>query len=116
MKILIAGGAGFIGSNLCAYHIAKRHEVYAIDNLITGKRDNIKKLLASQNFHFFENDIVTFDFSVFPKFDVVYHLASPASPLQYKKYPLETLLVNSLGTHKLLEFTKNSYSQVFVLA
>ncbi len=116
MRILITGGAGFIGSNLCRFHLRKNDEVFVIDNLITGKRENIKPLLSDVNFHFLENDITIFDFSSLTHFDIVYHLASPASPIQYKKHPIETLLVNSAGTNKVLEFLKSSGKGTLVLA
>ncbi len=116
MKILIAGGAGFIGSHLCRFHLEKGDSVYAFDNLITGRRSNVQPFFSDKNFHFFEEDIVTFDFSHLPPFDIIYHLASPASPVQYKKYPIETLITNSQGTHKLLEFLRTSGSKSFVLA
>ncbi|MBI3366326.1 SDR family oxidoreductase [Candidatus Roizmanbacteria bacterium] len=121
MKILITGGAGFIGSHLSEYHLKKKDEVCVIDNLITGSKENIKKLLKNSQFHFYEEDLLTFDFSsehsgLTFNFDIIYHLASPASPIQYKKYPVETLLVNSQGTHRLLEFMKKNNCKVFVLA
>jgi nucleoside-diphosphate-sugar epimerase len=116
MRVLITGGAGFIGSNLSVFHLKKKDEVFVIDNLITGKRENIKTLLSNKDFHFFENDICSFDFSSLSSFDLVYHLASPASPVQYKKHPIETLITNSCGTHRLLEFFHQSKSGSFVLA
>lgn len=117
MKVLITGGAGFIGSNLAEFHFKKNDEVVIIDNLITGSKKNIEPLLNNKNVTFFEDNLTTFDFKrlTFP-FDVIYHLASPASPCQYKKHPIETLLVNSIGTYQLLEFMRKSHSKIFVLA
>ncbi len=121
MKILITGGAGFIGSNLSEFHLKKNDEVFVVDNLITGSKANIGALLKNPCFHFFEEDILNFQFSPpaggFPSyFDIIYHLASPASPVQYKKYPIETLRVNSEGTYRLLEYMKRNKSKIFVLA
>lgn len=124
MNILITGGAGFIGSNLTAFHLEKNDIVFVIDNLITGSKKNIEPFLKNKNFHFYQLDIITFNlprrqagFSLQAShFDLVYHLASPASPIQYKKYPIETLLTNSQGTYNLLQFLKKSRSKNFVLA
>lgn len=116
MKILIAGGAGFIGSSLTQLHLKRKDTVFIIDNLITGSIKNIKPFLKLNTVHFIQEDVVDYDFTKLPSFDIVYHLASPASPIQYKKYPIETLLSNSRGTYNLLEFVKKSQSCVFVLA
>lgn len=116
MKICITGGAGFIGSNLSLFYTSQNHEVFSIDNLITGSLDNIKSLESNPLFHFIQADIINFNFSQIPQCDIVYHLACPASPIQYKKFPLETLLVSSEGTRKVLEFVKSSNSHIFVLA
>ena len=115
MNILIAGGAGFIGSNLAAKHIKHKDTVYVIDNLITGREKNIQSLLSNPDFHFLKEDITQFDFSSLPHFDIVYNLASPASPIQYKKYPIETLMANAEGTRRLLDFFRANNCGVFVL-
>lgn len=118
-KILITGGAGFIGSNLCQFLLKKNFKVFVIDNLITGSLTNIKSFLKNKKFNFIKKDITRFSFSSFFKkesFDIIFHLASPASPAQYKKYPLETIKVNTIGTIKLLEFMKFSKSKIFVFA
>lgn len=114
-RVLITGGAGFIGSHLTQKHINLGDEVYVIDNLITGQKENIADLLTHETFHYYEEDILTFDFQKLPKVDYIYHLASPASPIQYKKYPLETLRVNSEGTYHVLEFMKRTKSGAFVI-
>jgi nucleoside-diphosphate-sugar epimerase len=117
MRILITGGAGFIGSNLAAFHLNKGDEVYVVDNLITGSLNNIRSFKKNIKFHFYESDIINFKFKILNlKFDLVYHLASPASPIQYKKHPIETLRANSEGTQRVLEFMKKSKSKIFVLA
>ena len=116
MKILIAGGAGFIGSNLSTYFINQGYGVTIIDSLITGRKNNLKHLLSNDNFKFINADICTFNFHTLQTFDLIYHLASPASPIQYKKHPIATLRANSFGTEKLIEFTKTSHSSIFVFA
>lgn len=117
MRILITGGAGFIGSHLSEFHLNKEDTVFVIDNLITGSKENIKKLFDNPKFHFYQEDLLTFNFSLLTSnFDIIYHLASPASPIQYKKHPIETLRVNSEGTYKLLEYIKQSKRNTFVLA
>jgi len=116
MKVLIAGGAGFIGSNLTKLLLEKNHKVTLIDNLITGNEKNIAPLLDNKNLNFFWQDLTTFDFDKFQAYDLIFQLASPASPIKYKQYPIETLMVNSLGTKKLLDFMVKSKSKTFVLA
>ncbi len=117
MKILITGGAGFIGSNLTQFHLNKNHQVTVIDNLLTGSKKNIKKFLERKDFHFIEKDLITLDFSSLKLdcFDIIYHLASPASPVKYKQYPIKTLMVNAQGTKNVLDFFLKSKSKVFVL-
>lgn len=112
--VYIAGGAGFIGSNLCADLLQKNYTVVSIDNFLTSNKQNIEKLLENPNFHFLEKDITTLtieDTASLPKPDFIFHLASPASPndkspRSYIAYPLETMLVNSQGTQRLLEIAK----------
>lgn len=116
MNILITGGAGFIGSNLVKFHLNKNDTVTVIDNLLTGNLRNIRPFEGSPKFIFFQADIVNYQFDKLQSFDIVYHLASPASPKKYKKYPIETLMVNSLGTKNVLDFCINSKSQTFILA
>ncbi|MBI4004716.1 GDP-mannose 4,6-dehydratase [Candidatus Roizmanbacteria bacterium] len=116
MNIVITGGAGFIGSNLASYHSDQNDTVFIIDNLITGSEENIKSLVATNRAIFFKADIAEFDYSQLPSISIVYNLASPASPVQYKKHSIETLMTNALGTQKLLEFCKNSPRTIFVEA
>jgi len=116
MNVLIAGGAGFIGSNLTKFHLKCKDNVFIIDNLITGSIKNIKPFFKYNSLHFIQEDIISYDFAKLPSFNVIYHLASPASPCQYKKNPIETLRVNSQGTYNLLEFARKSQNSVFVLA
>ena len=98
MRVLVSGGAGFIGSHLCDSLIADGQDVVCVDNFITGRRKNIEHLLDNPSFTLVEHDIVNeLDDSI--RVDRVFHLASPASPVGYMRYPIETHLVNSVGTH-----------------
>lgn len=101
MRVLITGGAGFLGSHLCDRFLAEGHEVIALDNLITGNTDNIAHLAGNKNFRFIHHDVSNYIFVDGP-IDAVLHFASPASPIDYLKYPIQTLKVGSLGTHNTL--------------
>ncbi len=116
MRILITGGAGFIGSHLGRLFIEKGAEVFVVDNLVTGNKKNIGDLLKNDGFHFFEKDIVSYDYKDLPSFDIVYDLASPASPKVFDRLSLEIIRVNSLGLIKLLDFFVKSKSKTFVFA
>lgn len=107
MNILLAGGAGFLGSHFCDFLLEKGHTVYCIDNFITGKKENIKHLLSNKKFKFKKTDI-TKNFSIKEKFDAVINFASIASPVFYDKYKIETLLVGSYGTYNLLELARKN--------
>lgn len=115
MNILITGGAGFIGSHLAKQYVEKGDSVYVIDNLITGNTRNISSLDTSK-LTFYEADITTFDYAPLPQMDIIYHLASPASPIQYKKHPIETMMTNSLGTKNVFDFADKSQSKRIVIA
>lgn len=114
MKILLTGGAGFIGSHLCDLLIKNGHYVICMDNLITGKKENIKHLLNNQNFKFIEHDVTEY-IELKEEIDHVLHFASPASPVDYLKYPIKTLKVGSLGTHNALGVAKK-FNAKFILA
>lgn len=116
MKVFIAGGAGFIGSHLTARHLAQGDSVVVLDNLITGTTENLKSLSANPALQFIEGDVTAYDLSGFTDLDIIYHLASPASPIQYKKHAVETLLANSRGTFFLLEMLRNNPKSSFVMA
>ncbi|TET43255.1 SDR family oxidoreductase [Candidatus Aerophobetes bacterium] len=105
MRILITGGAGFLGSHLCDYLLNKGNEVIAMDNLITGNMDNIAHLIGSENFRFVKHDVTEYIY-VEGNLDYILHFASPASPVDYLHYPIQTLKVGSLGTHKTLGLAK----------
>ena len=101
MRILVTGGAGFIGSHLCDYFIARGDEVIAMDNFITGSPDNVAHLKDNPRFKLIKHD-VTEPIRIDGYIDVVMHFASPASPVSYLAYPIQTLKVGALGTHKAL--------------
>lgn len=108
MRVVVAGGAGFIGSHLCDALLATDHEVWALDNFATGRRENVAHLSREARFHLVETDVTQPLPTDLPRFDRIYHLASPASPnatspRSYMQLPLETALVNTLGTQLLLE-------------
>ncbi|MCL5435398.1 MAG: SDR family oxidoreductase [Patescibacteria group bacterium] len=110
--VLVAGGAGFIGSHLCKKLLSEKYKVICVDNLITGNKNNLNDILNNENFTFLEKDI-TKNFQEDSKLDYIFHLASPASPNKksprsYINHPLETLLANSLGTYNLLELAKET--------
>jgi dTDP-glucose 4,6-dehydratase len=101
MRILITGGAGFIGSHLCDHLVADGHQVIAMDNLSTGSVDNIAHLAGHERFHFIKHDVTNYIF-VEGDLDAVFHLASLPSPVDYLNLPIQTLKVGALGTHKTL--------------
>ncbi len=105
MRIVVTGGAGFLGSHLCDRLLAENHEVIAIDNLITGSSDNFAHIHHKQ-FSFIHYDVTNYIYVDGPV-DFVLHFASPASPIDYLELPIQTLKVGSLGTHKALGLAKN---------
>ena len=105
LRTLITGGAGFLGSHLCERFLAEGHEVVCMDNFITGSPDNIAHLFGHERFRFIQHDVTDFIYVEGP-LDYVLHFASPASPIDYLKYPIQTLKVGALGTHKALGLAK----------
>ncbi|MGQ9819052.1 MAG: UDP-glucuronic acid decarboxylase family protein [Candidatus Kapaibacteriales bacterium] len=113
-RVVITGAAGFIGSHLCDRFIAEGDEVIAIDNFITGSSENIEHLFGNPRFKFIYYDIT--NYTHVPKnVDYVLHFASPASPVAYMTYPIQTLKVGALGTHKMLGLAKEKSAR-FLLA
>jgi len=112
-KILITGAAGFLGSHLCDRFIAEDYEVLAMDNLITGNLKNIEHLFQLPHFNFYEHDVSKF-VHVSGDLDYILHFASPASPIDYLKIPIQTLKVSSLGTHNLLGLAKDKKARILV--
>lgn len=111
--VLITGAAGFLGSHLCDRFINEGYRVIGMDNLITGSLDNIQHLFKLQQFEFYHHDISKFVYVPGPV-DYILHFASPASPIDYLKIPIQTLKVGSLGTHNLLGLAKAKRSRILV--
>lgn len=111
---VVTGAAGFLGSHLCDLLLARGHKVIGIDNFITGAVDNIAHLGGNQNFKFIQQDVTEFLF-LDGNVDYVWHFASPASPVDYLNFPIQTLKVGSLGTHKALGLAKEKKAR-FLLA
>ena len=114
MRILITGGAGFIGSHLCDRLLSQGHDVICLDNLITGTSDNIAHLAGKSKFSFIKHDVTNYIF-VEGTVEAILHFASPASPVDYLNFPIQTLKVGSLGTHKALGLAKEKKAR-FLLA
>jgi len=111
--VLISGAAGFLGSHLCDRFINEKFKVIGIDNLITGNIKNISHLFENPNFKFIEHDITNF-VHIEEDVDYILHFASPASPIDYLKIPIQTLKVGSLGTHNLLGLAKAKRSRILL--
>lgn len=114
MRVLITGGAGFLGSHLCDRFLAEGHTVIAMDNLITGSTANIEHLAGRDDFFFIKHDVTNYIYVEGP-IDAVLHFASPASPIDYLELPIPTLKVGALGTHKALGLAKEKNAR-FLLA
>ena len=112
-RILITGAAGFLGSHLCDRFIREGYQVLGIDNLITGDLKNIEHLFKLKDFEFYHHDVSKF-IHVTGKLDYVLHFASPASPIDYLKIPIQTLKVSSLGTHNCLGLAKSKNATILV--
>jgi dTDP-glucose 4,6-dehydratase len=114
MRVLITGGAGFLGSHLCDRFLAEGHTVIAMDNLITGDTGNIAHLAGNNRFTFIKHDVTNYIYIDGP-LDAILHFASPASPIDYLELPIQTLKVGALGTHKALGLAKHKGAR-FLLA
>ena len=112
-RILITGAAGFLGSHLCDRFIKEGLEVLAMDNLITGDISNIDHLFKEERFTFYNHDVSNF-VHVSGNLDYILHFASPASPIDYLKIPIQTLKVGSLGTHNLLGLAKDKNARILI--
>ena len=111
-RTLITGGAGFIGSHLCDYFLRLGHEVICMDNLLTGDISNIAHI-QNHNFLFIKHDVTNYIYTE-GKLDYLLHFASPASPIDYEKLPIQTLKVGSLGTHKALGLAKEKKATILL--
>ena len=111
---VVTGGAGFLGSHICDKLLSENFKVICVDNLLTGSTDNISHLAGNQAFTFIKHDVTNFIF-IPGRIDYIFHFASPASPIDYLKLPIQTLKVGSLGTHKALGLAKEKKA-TFLLA
>lgn len=114
MRVLITGAAGFLGSHLCERFLQEGHTVVAMDNLLTGSTKNIEHLAGDERFSFIKHDVSNYIF-VPGELDAVLHFASPASPIDYLKFPIQTLKVGALGTHNALGVAREKGAR-FLLA
>src|SRR5260370_37244116 len=105
VRVLVTGAAGFLGSHLCDRLLAQGHRVIGMDNFITGKSTNVAHLKSHTSFQFVQHDVTTF-IELQGPLEGVLHFASPASPVDYLEFPIQTLKVGSLGTHKALGLSK----------
>jgi dTDP-glucose 4,6-dehydratase len=112
-RVLITGAAGFLGSHLCDRFIQEGYEVIGMDNLLTGSLSNIEHLFPLQEFSFYHHDVSKFIHVPGP-LDYILHFASPASPIDYLKMPIQTLKVGSLGTHNCLGLAKAKKARILV--
>jgi len=109
MRILISGGAGFIGSHLTERLLREQHEVIAIDNFFTGSRDNEKKFLDDKNYEVIRHDVTV---PFFAEVDMIFNLACPASPVHYQKFPVQTLKTSLLGSINMLELAREKNARI----
>jgi len=112
-SILITGASGFLGSHLCDKFLRKEYRVIGMDNFLTGNEANISHLFKDQNFSFYHHDVSQY-VHVPGKIDYILHFASPASPIDYLKMPIQTLKVGSLGTHNLLGLAKSKSARMLI--
>jgi UDP-glucuronate decarboxylase len=109
MKILVTGGAGFLGSHLCAKLLSQGHEVIALDNLFTGSKSNIQELFQNPNFEFIRHDVTI---PIFLEVDGIYNLACPASPVKYQIDPVQTLKTSVIGAINMLGLAKRTKARI----
>src|SRR5690606_13615008 len=112
-RVVVTGGAGFLGSHLCEQLLARGDQVVAVDNLVTGSRSNVERLQASDAFSFVEHDVSN-EISIDGPVDAVMHLASPASPVDFERIPIQILKVGGLGSHNCLGLAKAKGAKFFL--
>lgn len=112
-RTLITGGAGFLGSHLCERFLAEGHDVVCMDNLVTGNPDNVAHLMGNERFEFVHHDVSNYVY-VAGELDYILHFASPASPIDYLKLPIQTLKVGALGTHNCLGLAKAKGARMLI--
>ncbi|MEL6771781.1 MAG: UDP-glucuronic acid decarboxylase family protein [Bacteroidota bacterium] len=112
-RTLVTGGAGFLGSHLCERLLTEGHEVVCMDNLITGNPDNVAHLIGNPSFQFVQHDVSNYVY-VAGDLDYLFHFASPASPIDYLKLPIQTLKVGALGTHNCLGLAKAKGARMLI--
>jgi len=112
-KILVTGAAGFLGSHLCDRFVNEGYHVIGMDNLVTGSLDNISHLFPLENFEFYHHDVTKF-VHIPGELHYILHFASPASPIDYLKIPIQTLKVGAMGTHNLLGLAKAKNARILV--
>jgi len=111
MRILVTGGAGFIGSHLCDYLLNKGYDVLCLDNLFSGSKDNIRHLIGNPYFEFVRHDVIH---PFFAEVDQIYHLACPASPIHYQYNPIKTIKTNVMGTINMLGLAKRIRARILL--
>jgi dTDP-glucose 4,6-dehydratase len=112
-NVLITGAAGFLGSHLCDRFIKEGYKVIGMDNFITGDKKNLQHLAHHPHFEFIEHDVTQY-IKIDGDLDYILHFASPASPIDYLKIPIQTLKVGSLGTHNLLGLAKAKQARILI--
>jgi len=110
MRILVTGGSGFLGSHLCEKYLQDGHDVIAVDNFFTGRRQNVKHLLDNHNFELLRHDVTL---PLFVEVDLIVNMACPASPVHYQKFPVQTLKTSLLGAINMLGLAKRTGARVF---
>lgn len=110
MRVLVAGGAGFLGSHLCESLLSKGHTVLCLDNFYTGSKANITNLMENHRFEFLEHDVTV---PLHKEVDFIFNLACPASPIHYQRNPVQTILTNVNGVINLLELARHSSARIF---
>ena len=111
MRVLVAGGAGFLGSHLCERLLDQGHEVIAVDNLYTGSKKNFKNLINNDKFEFIRHDVTM---PLFVEVDLIYNLACPASPVHYQKHPVQTIKTSLLGSINLLGLARRTGAKILL--